>query len=199
MVDRSEGRTVPARSPFLLQLRRDRTGVMFRRVPGLYSGWAGGEAAGTSVIADVVVVYDDVALINIGDACDVDVGDGAVIEEGATAPLAAVEAGSGIAEAVVNASVKTNRRSPVAGVPDVETVVPPPVARGPEQAYWPENPSAGNPVIAIVVVPGPIAGSPDVAWTRTNRLGVDWQRWRAKTHGNSYGELGKGGGGERQE
>jgi hypothetical protein len=126
---------------------------MLCRVSSLYSGWASGEAAGASVVADVVVVCDDVALINIGDVCDTDVGDGTVIEEGATAPLAAVEAGFDIAEAVVDASVETNCRSPVTGVPDIETIVPPPIARGPEQAYWSDDPSAGNPVIAIVVVP----------------------------------------------
>src|SRR6516164_8048136 len=79
-----------------------------------------------------------------------------------SSPISTVEAGAGIAESIVNASIKPNGRSPVAHIPDVEAVHERPISGRPKQArFRGEDPSPGNPVVARVVVIGPIAWHPD--------------------------------------
>ena len=91
-----------------------------------------------------------------------------------SSPISTVEAGAGIAESIVNASIKPNGRSPVAHIPDVEAVHERPISGRPKQArFRGEDPSPGNPVVARVVVIGPIAWHLDVAGFGTDRLRID--------------------------
>jgi hypothetical protein len=91
-----------------------------------------------------------------------------------TSPIPTVEAGAGIAESIVNPSIKPNGRTPVTHIPDVEAVHEPPISGRPKEAdFRGKDPSSGNPVVARVVDIGPIARHPDVAGFGTNRLRVD--------------------------
>src|SRR6185312_7978902 len=54
------------------------------------------------------------------------------IEESTTAPVATLEANTGVAAAVIDTAVEANMRTPVTAVPDVEAFVPPPVSRRPD-------------------------------------------------------------------
>src|ERR1700757_1339433 len=73
-------------------------------------------------------------------AVDVDIADHGlvhaydcgVVGKYAASPFAADEADAAVTEAVVNAAVESDVRSPVARVPDVKAAGEAPVARGPE-------------------------------------------------------------------
>ena len=140
--------------------------------------WPDSKAASAAVIGDAgVVVDDDGAVVDVGDV-DVDAVDGAVVVEVVAAPIAAVVADAGVAEAVVDATVKADVGSPVAAMESPTVVVPPPVTGGPEGAVvgW-SAPCAGDPIIAGGS-PVPVAGGPDIVGRGRFWLLIDGQRRR---------------------
>src|SRR5215472_8517589 len=164
----------------------------------------GMDSARAAVKADAIdggVVVDDGGVVRVVNVGHVDVGDGAVVVVVASAPVSAVEAGAGIAKAIVNSAVEADSWSPVAAVPDVETFTPTPIAGSPKQARLrSDHPRAGNPEIVLVLVTvGPVAGNPDIARPRADRLRVDRQRRRADPNRNAYGNLGIRWSGNRQD
>jgi hypothetical protein len=133
------------------------------------------DAASASVVGDAgVVVDDDGAVVDVGDV-DVDAVDGAVVVEVVAAPIASVIADAGVAEAVVDAAVKADVGTPEAAVEAPASVVPAPIAGGPEGAVvgW-SAPGAGDPVVAGGS-PVPVAWSPDIVWRGGFRLLIDGQ------------------------
>jgi hypothetical protein len=108
------------------------------------------------------------------------VHDRRVVEELSPLPVSALEASAHVSESIKNATVEADLFSPVASVPDVNTVAPSPISRSPQETnFGRENPRAWNPVvIAIVIVPSPIAGRPQIAWARTDGLYVHRQKRR---------------------
>jgi hypothetical protein len=50
-----------------------------------------------------------------------------------SSPIPTVKAGAGIAESVVNPAIKSDGRSPVTSIPDVEAVHEPPISGCPKQ------------------------------------------------------------------
>jgi hypothetical protein len=120
------------------------------------------------------------------------VHDRGVISEDAAAPLAAGKADAPVAEAVVHAAVVAHVRTPVAGMEDVHSVFPAPVVGRPQQAGRGRgNPGAGNPIVAAVLVVGPITGRPHQARFRARRLIVDGQRRRRNPHPDEYLSVGR--------
>ena len=88
-------------------------------------------------------------------------------------PIATVEAGAEVAEAIVNATIVADGGAPVAGVPEVASGAVSPVAGSPEgSGVGRENPGAVYPLVAVIG-PGPVAGGPDVAVAGSDGLGVD--------------------------
>src|ERR1700694_4042046 len=133
-------------------------------------------ATGTAVVAHVIdggVVHDDGFVhVDIGDAATVHVHHGAVVKEAAVAPFTAAESLTVVAVTVSYAAIKPDMVAPVAVMPAIVALVPVPVSRGPEQAYFRGgNPGSGNPVITIIA-PGPISGGPDITLFGANRLNV---------------------------
>jgi hypothetical protein len=124
--------------------------------------WASRKAAAASVVGDTVVVDDDGAVIDVGDAGYVDAIDGAVVVEVIPVPVTAVVARACVAEAVVNASVEADVRTPEAWIEAVAVAKEAPVGRGPERSgVGGEDPGSGNPVVADWGVI-PVARGPDV-------------------------------------
>jgi hypothetical protein len=123
------------------------------------------DAAATAVVGDAVdsgVVNDDRAVIDIGDARDVDVVDRAVVVEVAALPVAAVIAVAGVAEAVVHASVEADVLTPEAAVKEIAAAEEAPVAGGPESTVEGRRaPGSGDPVVADGSV-SPVAGGPEI-------------------------------------
>ena len=94
----------------------------------------------------------------------------AVIVQRSVIPVGAVVATAGISEAIVDAAVVANVRTPVAGMPAVVAVIVTPPGRRPEGAHpGGQHPCAGNPVITAARI-APIAGRPDVIVARDGRL-----------------------------
>src|SRR5215472_10639410 len=150
---------------------------------------------------NVALIDNDAIFVDVVDVDHVDVGDGAVVVVIAAAPVAAIEASTGIAEAVVNSAVETDVRSPVAGVPNVESFTPTPIARRPEvTGLRGKHPRTGNPeIVRVVVIVGPVTGNPDVALARADGLRVDGQSWRADANRDAHGDLSVRWGRHRQD
>jgi len=155
----------------------------------------GADAAGTAVEADardVTLIYDDALFVDVVNHGHVHIGDGAVVEVEASAPVAAQEANTGIAKAIVNAAVEADPWSPVAGVPKIGTLGKSPVARSPEQAgFRGEYPCAGNPEITVGAV-GPIARRPYVIRARAERLRVNGECRGPDADRSAHGNLSRG-------
>lgn len=176
---------IVSRGLLMLSLSRQGSLVLLALRSELLRGRSGRNATGPAVVADMVhgvVVDDDRPVIDIGNVGDVHIGHAAVVIEVASAPLATVEADSGVAETVVNAAIETDVRAPVAAMENVEAIVPAPPRRGPEHRDRSDHPCARNPVVAIVIVPGPIAWRPKIAGSGTNRLRINRKSRRAEPH-----------------
>jgi hypothetical protein len=119
-------------------------------------------ATSASVVGDAGVVVDgDWALVDIADA-GADTVNSAIVVEIVAVPITAVVADAGIAKPVVDAAVVADVGAPEAAVEAVSSVIPAPVAWGPEGAVirW-SAPCAGDPVVAGGS-PVPISGGPDI-------------------------------------
>jgi hypothetical protein len=128
--------------------------------------WTDCDAAASSVVGDsTIVIDDDGSVVDMRDV-DIDAVNGAVVVEVVSVPIAAVIAVAGVTEAVVNASIETDVEAPITAVEAPAVVVPTPVAGSPECAIVRRSaPCAGDPVVAGGS-PVPIAGSPDVVRSR---------------------------------
>lgn len=73
-------------------------------------------------------VVDDGPVVYIGDVDRAHVHDRAIVEECAAAPVTTLKANTGISEPVVDAAIETNVRSPISGVPEVDSIGPSPIA-----------------------------------------------------------------------
>ena len=91
------------------------------------------QAAFTTVVAHTVHrdVVDHRPVVNIGDVSFAQVCNRPVVVERPMAPVTALEANTGVAVPVIDTTVKTYVRAPIAGVPHIRTATPAPVARRP--------------------------------------------------------------------
>src|SRR5271170_6294129 len=171
----------------LLNLRGDRRSMRFAGI--CFFLWSGSNrnTAFAAVKGDVGCVVHDhrIVDVDVGDVDRIHVHDSGVVEESAAAPFAATETDAAIAEAVVNAAVEADVWAPVAAVPNIEAVVPAPVTGSPEHADGCDHPGAGHPVVAAVIVPGPVAGRPQIAGAGADGLLVNRQRGRTDVDGDA--------------
>ncbi|CAB3889865.1 hypothetical protein LMG3412_03694 [Achromobacter deleyi] len=151
------------------------------------------DAGRPAVVADAAVV--DVVdhhrvVVDVGDARDVHVGHGAVVEEAVVVPVAAHKADADIAETVVHAAIEADVRAPVAAMPEIDAVDKTPVTRRPQCAgVGRQHPRAGHPEVAQAVQ-APVARHPHVAVAGGGRLFIDGQGrrgLRAAVHGRQVG------------
>src|SRR5229473_3167756 len=112
---------------------------------------------------DCGVVIDDSRVVGIVHDSDIHIGHRAVVVVGATSPVASEKADSGVAEAVVNAAIEADLRSPIARRPEVAVRTISPIARAQNEARF-----------------------------RKNRLYVHWQHGRTKLNGDADGNLRSG-------
>ncbi|CUI67571.1 Uncharacterised protein [Achromobacter xylosoxidans] len=154
------------------------------------------DAGGAAVVADTAIV--DVVdhhgvVVHVGHARDVHVGHGAVVEEAVTIPVATDVADADVAEAVVDAAVKADMRSPIAGMPEIDAVHETPIARGPQRAgVGRQHPRARHPEIAVAVQ-APVSRHPHIAIAGGGRLGIDGQGRRRLRTAVERREVGVGG------
>ena len=132
----------------------------------------------------MMVFVDYGLVVNIVNVRVVHVIHGAVVVELSVIPISAFIAETSIAETVVDATVESDVRAPVAAMPSVETTCEAPITGSPEYADPRRiNPDAGNPVIAGVAV-GPVAGSPYVTRSGERWLHIHRQCWRCDANRN---------------
>src|ERR1700756_4461028 len=114
----------------------------------------------------------------------VDVVHFAVVIKRAAIPPPTVVPVSGVTPTVINSSIESHHRSPVADVENVGCAAPFPIARRPQISNLRRQyPGSRHPVIILLaVIPRPISRRPDVPISRTNRLLVHWQGWRSESH-----------------
>src|SRR5580704_3182286 len=115
----------------------------------------------------------------------IDVRHGRIIEEAASVPTATDVASAKISEAVIDAAVKPDSHSPVAGRPHKPEGywAPAPISRRPKQPRgWWKQPCARDPEIAGRT-PCPVTRSPNVPRRHYWRLRIGWyRRWRSVNH-----------------
>jgi hypothetical protein len=176
LIHAREQLTIVNRSLLMLGLNRQGSLVMLTLRYKLLRGRTRRNASVTAVVADAIdggVVHDDRLVVDVGNVCNVHVGHVAVVVEVASAPLATVEAIAGITEAIVDAAIESDMRTPVAAMENVKAFVPSPPSGSPEHAHGSDHPRARHPVIAVVIVPRPITRRPEIAGSGTDRLRIN--------------------------
>jgi hypothetical protein len=149
------------------------------------------KAAVATVVTDPRIVVDDNRLVvDVRYVGDVNVGHATVVIEPVALPIPAEKSGAGVTKAIINAAVETDVWSPIAAIPNVEAVIPAPVARSPKHSDGSKHPRARNPVVAVVVIPRPVARRPDVALSWTQGLNINGQRRWTDPDRNSNADLG---------
>src|SRR5580658_7520535 len=174
-VDRGAHRIVLRGHGLVLALRLRRLRVRLVRRGALRRGGLRGDTTRAAVEAGVIhggVVHHR-GVVDVGDVGGRYVGHGTVVVELSAPPLAAAESHAAVAEAVVDAAVEADMRTPIAPVPGVDAARPAPIAGCPQQADRRQHPGFGHPVVAPV--PRPVAGRPDVAWSRERWLHIHRQ------------------------
>jgi len=134
-------------------------------------------------------VLDHGGVVRVVDYSDVNVSRVAVVVVIVPAPVAAVKADAWIAEAVVNAAIEADYRSPITRMPDIGVILPSPVAGRPEQAFLRrKRPSAGNPIVSVVGI-RPITRDPNESFSGAKRLFIDGQERGPDSNGNANSDL----------
>jgi hypothetical protein len=127
-----------------------------------------------AVVADVVIrsVVNDGLVVDVVNVRDIYVIHGAVVIEASVSPISALIADTPIAEAVVDAAVKTDIRAPVAIVPGISVTTPTPIAGRPQQTnLGSHHPRTRHPEVTFLSI-RPVAGRPQIAVSRGHRLRV---------------------------
>jgi hypothetical protein len=132
MIYRSKQFAVAAGSVFMLHLHVGWLDVAFAGHHCFRVTRAGMDSAGSAVIAYAVHgdIIDDRLVVNVH-VGDVHIVHRTVVEEVTTIPVPAAVSCAKVAEAVINATVETDVRTPVAGMPYINTFTPAPVTRRP--------------------------------------------------------------------
>src|SRR5580658_8526698 len=112
--------------------------------------------------------------MNYGDVYAIDIG---VVGEVSAVPAAALIPRSTVAEAVIDAAIEADLRTPISFMEKKRVAAPAPITWSPEEADlgW-FDPRSRHPVISVAVVVSPVAGGPEVAVSGTDWLFVDGNR-----------------------
>ena len=148
-------------------------------------------------LAAIVADMRDVDVVHNGLVVNIyirDVGDViycAIVEYPAIAPISTFVAVTAITKAVVDSAVPADPFAPVTFVVDiaVPAVFPPPRRPKPAEPRR-THPGARHPIeVFIVIVPGPIAGNPNVTVFRAGGLDVGGQRRWGDPHRHEDADL----------
>src|SRR5665213_105746 len=181
IVRRRQLGVVPGRHLLMQHLVRGRLEMLFARrhlvlwsCPGRYTS----RAIEACAIHDRGVVDNRAVHINVADDSGVDVDYRCVIAEGVPRPDTSEEADSSVTEAVIDAPIEADVRSPVSRMPCINASAEAPVSGSPEYAdAWRRDPHTRHPEVTFGP-PGPIARSPEIPVPRAGRLSVNGQRGR---------------------
>ncbi len=151
------------------------------------------------VVDDRRIMHDGLIHIGIVNDGPVHVHHGGVIRELTTAPFATDKADAHVTEAIVDAAIVSDVRTPISGVEDIHTIVEAPVGRRPQcSLIWSRDPCTRNPVVAVIAI-SPVAWHPHQTWLRASWLHINRKDWRRKSHADENTRIrGNGDEGKRQ-
>jgi hypothetical protein len=115
-----ELRAIRFELPRVLNLRLNRREAPLAHHGHFLGHWSRRHSAGTTVIAHAI--RRDIrgaVIVDIADHRSIHVRDGVVVDEVAASPIAAVESAACVAVAIVNSSIETDVRSPIASMPQI--------------------------------------------------------------------------------
>src|SRR5882724_86977 len=167
---------VRARGLFMPALRRGDLNVTIARRGQFPRRWLGTYAVAAvethAVDGDIV---DDSFIVDVGDVHRAYVDDGAIVEDVTVPPIAALVASAAVAVAVIDATIESDGRTPIADMPKIHTCPEGPVSRCPQIIRLRcLDPCARHPVVILdVVTPSPIARSPQIPVSGNRRLVID--------------------------
>src|SRR5580704_14959327 len=180
-VHRRQERVVGTGSVHMLGLHRGWRGVLLASRTLFRGGRPGADSTPASVVADMVYRrgIDYGFAVNIVNIRDVHIVHRAVVVEGSVIPISASVADTTVAEAVVDATVEADLRTPIAFIPGEGAAPPTPVTRSPEQtSFRSHRPCARHPEVAFIPI-GPVPGRPHVSDGGAHGLGVHRKRGRS--------------------
>jgi hypothetical protein len=138
--------------------------------------------------ASYIVIVDNRSVVNVGDVYTTEVGNGAIVVKRVTTPVAALKTNTTVTVPVVDTTVETYVRTPVALVPEIEAVTPAPITGSPKiTRLGRHHPRARYPVIVIITV-SPVARCPDVPNSRARGLHIHRQSRGCDSDGNTDGD-----------
>src|ERR1700683_179437 len=181
VVDGRQKRMVSTGRTRVLRLHCGGRGVLRAGRRFFCRGWVRGNSTAAAVIAYVVYprLVDYGLAVNVVNVRDVQVVHRAVVVEGSVIPVSATIAHTAVAEAVVDAAVEADFRTPIAAIPGKSVVAPTPIAGSPEQASFRRfNPGARNPEVAFIAI-RPVARRPQIAGRGNHGLLIHRQRGRS--------------------
>jgi len=151
---------------------------LLRRRTSLYATRAAVEAR---TIVDRRVVDHRIVDVRIVDHGPIHVDDCGVIRKAVANPAPSAKTDATVTESIVHAAIETDVRPPITSVEDEGATAPAPVARRPQQTKLRRpNPHTRNPVVPRITI-RPIAGVPEIAVSRANRLRINRQHRGCKT------------------
>ena len=195
MIHRRQLGAVGTGGTLQLCLCRCGAGAPLARSRGFRSGWPCPGSACSTVIAYAIArsAIDYIRSVYVSNHRFIHIIHGAVVKERTVVPISSGVADTDIAETIVDATIKSDLRAPVACMPDINTVAPTPISRGPKRSNERrKHPGAGYPIIPVWSV-GPIARRPDISGPGTKRLRVHGQHRRCDGDRNRDPSEGCGG------
>src|SRR3984957_18537675 len=128
-----------------------------------------------------------VGVVNDGGVHVSDIG---VVGKVIAFPATALITITSVAKSIVDAAVKAHFWAPVSFVEKERTLAPTPISWRPKETHLGRfHPRARTPVIAVLIVIGPVTGGPQIAIDGAERFLVNRKWWWAKVHGNADAHL----------
>ena len=113
-------------------------------------------------------VIDNRGVVNVVDYRDVNIVDGAVVEEVPVVPSPALVPVSKVAETIVDSAIEPDAQPLITVMEKVPASFPTPVGGRPKESdFRRQNPGARDSVV-VGTIPSPIPGRPDIASRRAN-------------------------------
>ena len=161
--------------------------LLTRIRPALY-------AARTTVIAHTIyrhIVHDRPIDIRIVDNRRIHPRHRRIIPETPAIPFATVIPHTAITTTVIDPAIISDMRTPITGVPSIDSTIPAPVPGRPQESHLRRRlPISRHPIIILgILIPGPVTRDPDISINRTGRLNIYRNSRRGYSHGYAHAYL----------
>src|SRR5438105_9132221 len=147
----------------MLSLVRDRGNVPLVSRPLLFRTRTLVDAASPAVVTDAShIALTDRGVVNVVNYGDIHIVDGAIVKKVSAIPAPAFITAAEIAVAIVDPAIESDHRSPETFIENKSATTPAPISGSPQKTdLRSHHPGSRNPVVvAVFVIPGPVARSP---------------------------------------